>query len=499
MTFNPAEARDRAGRWHRLAGLMKSAGGFTHDVTSGADPTSGFAVGVGSKDGKDWAKLPHGTTSAKDLVGFAREHADELAKPHRAIGGWSNDNPDYGEVRDALDIVEVHQNLADALAAARTTGQDAIYDLGKKEEIPVTHDLSIYTPTFAGTYDLSMDAEDGKLAFWKQILPKRQIHYTAKDGTRRLLNFDDKYLHDLATNAAVDTVGFLLADKDNAHTMDPERFRGQVAKFEVREDGLYGKIVFPNREAAAAVIANPNLGVSARIREGVERSDGSKMSRGIIHVLGTLDPQVGGMSGWQHADLSNTDENLLDLTTETYEDGTTMTNTLTKPVSEYTDADIDAMTEEEVEVFLAALAAEFPGILDEYEDDLNDNEQGPTVSLSNESRTEIDLARSEARAARVELAQTRWTAMRDAYMSAGVPVDLLDLSEPIFNRPSEFVVDLSNDGGDEINVGEIVRKLLDAAKGTIDLSVEQGHGGTFKAGDGEDPDAEALAIWEKQS
>jgi hypothetical protein len=512
MTFNPKQPRADDGRWVHLAGLMKSEGGFTH-LMSGGQATKGYAVGVPSKDGKDWRALPHGSTDAAALQQFASDFGDELSKPNRAIGGWSNSNPDWGDVRDALDVVEVHDDLAKAALAAQAAGQDAIFDLEHGEEIPTTDalkrakkgkkmDLSITTPMFEGEWDLS--AQDGKIAFWKQILPKKQIHYTAKDGSRQTLNFDDRYLTDLANNKAVDKIGFLLADKDNAHTMDPERFRGEVAAMEVREDGLYGKIVFPSREAAKAVLDNPDLGVSARIREGIQRSDGSTISRGIIHVLGTLDPQVSGMSGWQTADLSTEAGDVLDLTDSNYED-TTMAFDPNRSVLDYTDEDIAAFTDEETDAYIEACATELGVILGEPEDldeDLDEDEtteRQPEMALSNEAQREIDLARSTANEALRRLAAEKWNSDREKYLLAGVPPHLLDLAIPVLNRADEMVIDLSNSDEDDVNVSAIVRGLLDAAKGTVDLSTESGHSGTFVIGSGEDPDAELLDLWDKQS
>lgn len=383
-------------------------------------------------------------------------------------------------------------------------------NMGKKK-----HDLSVITPSFAGEFDLSV-GDDGRLAFWKQILPMREIHYTAKDGSRQTLDFNEPYLTDLANNKAVDKVGFLLADVNNAHTMDPERWRGEVAEFKIRDDlpnpehnGLWGKIVFPNKDAAKAVIDNPELGVSARIREGVEKSDGSMISRGIIHVLGTLDPQVSGMAGWQTADLSMSPDDVLDLSNETFEEGkTTMAFDPTKPVTDYTDADIEAFTEEELDSFIAAAGALLDGTLEEPVVETvvqtpvqTQPEVRETVSLSNEAQSQIDLANSRANEALRRAAESEWKATREAYLSQGVPPHLLDLAMPVLNRADEFIVDLSNtDGaGAEVNVAAIVKGLLDAAKGTVDLSLEAGHGGTFQAGDGEDPDKALLDLWAEQS
>jgi len=211
------------------------------------------------------------------------------------------------------------------------------------------------------------------------------------------------------------------------------------------------------------------------------------------------------MSGWTSADLSTETDTLLDLTAETYENGQTMSDDQTRSVTDYTEDEIAQMDAETLNAFLAAAEAEFAGILDEVEQEMlaetetEDEREPEMASLSNEAQSQIDLANARSSKALTELAQAKWDRTRDAYMNAGVPVDLLDLAEPIFNRQSDFVVDLSNEGTEgQVNVGDIVAKLLDAAKGTIDLSAEVGHGGTFRSGDGEDPDKALLDIWNAQ-
>lgn len=370
-------------------------------------------------------------------------------------------------------------------------------------------------------------AEGSKLVYWKQILPKRQIEYTAKDGSRQKLNFDDNYLADLAKMDGVDSVGFLLADKDNAHTMDPERWRASVTKMEVRDDGLYGRFEFPNEQMAQAVMLNPNLGVSARIREGIAKDDGSAVSRGIIHVLGTLDPQVSGMKPWELAtDLSKAGfDEVIDLSTQKEESRMTK-----KPISEITEADVDAMSDEELDAFLDDVLE-----ADNLDDEANaagaDSEDDESMSadelidaigelatagapaagggnegdLSKTTSRDIELANSaateanaRAREALRRMAEAEWKQERAAYVAEGVPPHLLDLAAPVLNRADEMVIDLSNTGDADINVSEIVRQLLNAAKGTVDLSTESGHSGSFKAGDGNDPDAALLAAWDSQ-
>jgi hypothetical protein len=247
MPFDPNQPRDSRGQWTRLAGLLKDSGGFTFDPTTGKDATSGFAVSL-----PDYETKIKGHASSVQIAAYAKKHAAELADPAAHLGGWFNEE----DQTTYLDVSHVLKSHEEAQKTAAKHNQLAYFDLGTFTEHRLdkgkTMSLSITTPTLNGEYDLS--ARDGQLAFWKQILPMKTIHYTDKSGARRVLNFDRQYLTDLATNTAVDQVGFLLADKDNAHTMDPERWRGQVSKFEVRDDGLYGKIVFPSVEAARAVL-----------------------------------------------------------------------------------------------------------------------------------------------------------------------------------------------------------------------------------------------------
>lgn len=364
---------------------------------------------------------------------------------------------------------------------------------------------------------------DGPRVFWKQILPKRTVHYTDKAGERQVVNFDDAYLADLANSTAVDSVGFLLADESNRHTMDPERWRASVTTMEVREDGLYGKFEFPSAAHAKAVLDNPNLGVSARIREGINKDDGSTVSRGIIHVLGTLDPQVGGMSPWQTADLSATDDDVLDLSNEEFEDMAkeTAPSTEVKDLAEYTADDIDKMSDAELDAFLAKHAPDFDGTLGDVTTESNDDADekaraaaeaaakselvGAGAELSADAKRDIELANTTASAAQQRandalkrMAEAEWRETKASYLSAGVPPHLLDLAAPVLNRPDEMVIDLSHTDDEDVNVTAIVRGLLDAAKGTVDLANEAGHTGSFN-GEGADPDAELLAAWDKQS
>lgn len=154
--------------------------------------------------------------------------------------------------------------------------------------------VEVLTPYNRGDVQLS-----GK-TFRKQILPMRPIQYHG-----RTLEFDRQYLNDLVDNfekKAFPQVPFQLADKDNNHTNDPERTRGSLVQLEAADDGLYG--TFELTDAGAEVVQNnPNLGVSARIIENLDRED-EYYNRALQHVLGTVDPHVKDMRPWEAASLT---------------------------------------------------------------------------------------------------------------------------------------------------------------------------------------------------
>jgi len=144
-------------------------------------------------------------------------------------------------------------------------------------------------------YD-SPAVELGNRMWRKKLLPVGDVEYKG-----RLLNFTVPYLKRLAgafTAKAYDQVAFQLADAQNTHTNDPERFRGAIVAADVEPDGLW--ITLNPTEAGDRLLKeNPELGVSARIVEDYARSDGQRFPAAIQHVLGTLDPRIPGLGAWQ--------------------------------------------------------------------------------------------------------------------------------------------------------------------------------------------------------
>lgn len=172
--------------------------------------------------------------------------------------------------------------------------------------------------------DLAESTTKANGVFEKQILPLGSINYKG-----RKITFDRKFLTDLAESfnaGAYDQVPLVYATEDNQHNLDPKRFGGEVKRFRVRPDGLYATIA-PDRETSKVLAKNPRLGVSARIVEGLEKSDGRKFDRAIQHVLLTMDPRVTGMKPWRTVDLSGYNggaHQVVDLTALTIEEESEM-------------------------------------------------------------------------------------------------------------------------------------------------------------------------------
>jgi len=327
----------------------------------------------------------------------------------------------------------------------------------------------------------SNDAVELSKTLWrKQVLPRGTIDYKG-----RRISFDKQYLTDLAAAFkanAFDQVAFLLAKDDNAHTMDPERFRGEVRGVEVTQSGL-DVLLDLTPDAADLVRKNPKLGVSARIIEGLERADGAKFPRAIQHVLGTLDPRVTGMASWQEVSLSEEVVDTVDMTTEEVH----MSETTPPEVPPQADPPAPAPEPE-------------PPVANTPEEDATaDAELARVAALSNGNRTDtVDLLenQNQTRIAQLELELSRQkfiTEMRE-WIDKGVPPAIVQLARPVLELPQPPVIDLSNQGGSQIDVAGVIRGMLNETCGFVQLAREVGS--TFSKNDSEDDRADAvLKAW----
>lgn len=374
------------------------------------------------------------------------------------------------------------------------------------------HDV-IYTP-----YDLSDAVKAGRRRFWKQVLPVTSIDYK---GAK--IDFDPKFHMDLAQSFkgdAFDQVPVVFADGDNRHNMDPRNFGGDVLDLQYRgpgkDQGTWA-LIEADKEAAKAIQKNPKLGVSARIRQMVEKADGRKFPRAIEHICLTMNPRVTGMSPWQAVDLSDEDAEfeVVDLTTVNYEEGNEMgTKAKSRPKTTSTGKiDLSALDDEQFQTLLdlaqTALADPDEDVEDEDVDDdapedlevedparktrrkksktkvtiEKDSEDDGPEDEDEEDEDETDLSdadrvvdtdtRAQVRKMRFDLAEQRWQGERSEYLDAGVPPFLLDLAEPVLSQPDAMTIDLSDD--ESINATDTIRKMLDGVKGIVDLTGEIGH------------------------
>lgn len=323
------------------------------------------------------------------------------------------------------------------------------------------------------------DAIELSSTLWrKQLLPRGTIEYKG-----RKIKFDSAYLSDLAASfrsQAFDQVAFLLAKDDNSHTMDPERFRGEVKGMEVTDTGL-DVLLDLTPEAADLVRRNPRLGVSARIIEGLDRADGKKFPRAIQHVLGTLDPRVTGMASWQEVSLSEEVGDTVDMTTEEVQMSQTVGD---PPVTETPNSDTDP-PEEHPEPNTVPGAPDLSNIPEDMDEITLDLVPDQDPNLQRIEELELKLAKQE------------FASEARQWIDKGVPPALVMLAKPVLELPKPPVIDLSNHGGETIDVAQVLRDILQETTGFIEMATERGHG--FSDRDSEaDREQSLLDAWAKQ-
>jgi hypothetical protein len=146
--------------------------------------------------------------------------------------------------------------------------------------------------------------------FRKKLLPVGSIQYQD-----RQLNFTREYLAGLLRawqDRAYDSIPVQFADASNAHTLDPERTRGQIVDMTLEPDGLWVTAQLSQR-GQRVLSEHPYIGVSARIVEQYQRSDGRFYPAAVQHILATTDPRIPGLGAWQAVEMGNTPSVTIDL------------------------------------------------------------------------------------------------------------------------------------------------------------------------------------------
>jgi hypothetical protein len=364
----------------------------------------------------------------------------------------------------------------------------------------------------------------------KKLLPVGQVNYKG-----RVLNFDLPYLQGLAAAYhanAYDQVPFQLADAANTHTNDPERFRGEILGMTTKPDGLY--VVLGATPAGDKVLReNPNLGVSARIVEDYARSDGKVFPAAVQHVLGTLDPRIPGMGGWQQVEFANWPGNqlIIDLTGESFTGeapGGTMPEMT--PEQQARLAKLLEIPEDQFDRLVAGLGTAQPpaapaGGGDGSEYELTDEElaellaaaeeldnagalepagagAGGATGLSAEAAMAIEMANYRADENERQLAVLNGHLAEEQFLREravlaeqhGIPPYITDLARPLLEGTGH-VVEMSNGAG--VDAGQVMRKVLTEVGKTarmLDLGFEMGSGMDEPAQQGEAATARAEIV-----
>jgi hypothetical protein len=347
----------------------------------------------------------------------------------------------------------------------------------------------------------------GNRQWRKLLLPVDDIQYG-----ERTLHFTPEYLTGLAqafNQKAYDQTPFQIADKDNSHTNDPERFRGEITGMEVQPDGLY-VILEPTEAGNTLLEMNPKLGVSARIVEQYDRADGKYFPAAIQHVLGTLDPRIPSMGPWSAVEASNVPDVVLDLSNLQFsgEDVITMPELNAEQSAKL--AKLLELPQDQIDALVQGMQLpelsddEITQLLGEGDDQnqLSDEElatllqaaeeldgqglldgepalTGSSLSTSDVMAIELANARADENARQLsvithELDEQRFIAERRRLADAGVPPYITDLARPLLEGAGR-VVSLSNGG--QADAGQIMRRVItEFAKAAqmLDMGIEMG-------------------------
>lgn len=350
----------------------------------------------------------------------------------------------------------------------------------------------------------------GPKLFRKTVLKTGKINYLGQE-----IDFDTATLQQYVDNfnaGAKDQVPFVLVDAKNRHNDLPERYRGEIKGLEMSKDGTGLVATFEMTGAGTKLITdNPNLGVSIRAVDRLERPDGLTFGPTIEHVAGTLDPKVNGLGPWIPVELSNPKVNVIDLTASDEEStevddkkGSLMASLTDEQVQKLlgliegsneapdkdkknkkkvTDTSDDDENQSENDVSDDELDDIARTVDSEDEDEDADEDAPQLVDASRDERDEaLELANARLDTQAIELARLRVESDRARYEAErqelwsrfNLPPKIVDLARPLLEG-SGRVVELSN--GKKADAGQVVRKLLHefgSMMSRLDLSNELG-------------------------
>ncbi len=322
--------------------------------------------------------------------------------------------------------------------------------------------------------------ELGKGLYRKQVLREGQINYKGQK-----LDFSGDYLDGLALafkEQAFDACPLVFADKDNAHTQDVERIRGDIIGFERRGNGLDAIVSVPDPKSQKLIEQFPKLGVSVRIEQPLDRADGKKWPAAIHHVLATANPRMTGLSPWEPVDLAVDGDEVpvIDLSNYDFAEAEQTEKEGIMPNETPKDAPLSAAENARLRELLANLEEADQGADDGYvmpsdeelaemaaalfEDEGANQEEQVTVGLSDDTAA-IELA-AQVDAQAIELSRLRNERDVERYNGLvrtlaedyGIPPRITELAKHLLT--GTHVVELSSGG--KVDAGETVLKVLKA-------------------------------------
>lgn len=333
----------------------------------------------------------------------------------------------------------------------------------------------VLTPTALSDSVELTKQKNGKYRFRKQIAPVGQFDYKGSN-----LDLSYERLKDTVKSYkehAFDQVPFQLAGANNAHSADPRLTEGSIVGLTAdKKDGLVGEFEL-SAEGADIVRKNPQLGVSAKLVYGRKVANGQSWPIALEHVLGTLNPHVTGMSPWEEVNLSNDED---------AESTTDMSEGLFTDDDDDDDDDDILADDAELAEFLASLKEEEESGSEEDSQE-KEGESGVTQTIEKNKDTSsngendldlVKLAHEETNNKVVELTaqlnEQKWGREADALVAEGVPPRMVELAHDLMVSTDESAVELSG-GQESFDYKSVVRKILEEAKGVVELSGEKGH------------------------
>jgi hypothetical protein len=164
----------------------------------------------------------------------------------------------------------------------------------------------VVTPLLHGSRAIEL----GHGMFRKRVLPIGSVEYQG-----RQLKFSKDYLSGLVDafkDRAYDFCPIQIADSSNKHTNSPEATRGKITDMTLKDDGLWITCEV-GADSEKMLSQYPEMGISARIVENYQRSDGRFFPAALQHALITLDPRVPALGRWEPLEMSNGPQMVVDL------------------------------------------------------------------------------------------------------------------------------------------------------------------------------------------